>query len=89
MFVLRELTRAFPELTVAVEDGDGAFLLIEAARALPAWLEPDTSANRVFVRGGALHLVDVGLAPSSPSLTQASAASAAAALFGGPPVPRS
>ena len=65
VFLLRSLTAAFPELTVAVSDGDGEFLLIEAALALPPWLEPDTSENRVFLRGGALHVVGPSLAPLS------------------------
>ena len=31
----------------SIKDGDGEFLLIEAANHLPPWLKPETSTNRV------------------------------------------
>lgn len=34
----------------SVSDGDGQFLLIEAAEHIPKWLNPDTSVNRVSER---------------------------------------
>jgi hypothetical protein len=40
-----------------VWDNDGEFMLIESAYALPRWLKPEVSANRVWVRGGQLHIV--------------------------------
>ncbi|GAQ92583.1 hypothetical protein KFL_010610030 [Klebsormidium nitens] len=57
VFLLMYISRCFPAVTITVRDSDGYFLLIEAAYALPKWLEPDTSANRVFIRRGALHLI--------------------------------
>ena len=33
----------------SIRDGDGEFLLIEAANHLPTWLKPETSTNRVSV----------------------------------------
>ena len=63
-----------------VWDNDGEFLLIEAAYGLPRWLKPETAQNRVWLHGGALHLVplprfagDPALA-ATPSLAQALAA---------------
>jgi hypothetical protein len=40
-----------------VWDDDGDFLLIEAAYALPKWLTPETSMNRVWIRAGHLHII--------------------------------
>jgi hypothetical protein len=47
VYILRELTKTFPELWVKVTDSDGEFLLVEAAATLPRWLEPDIADNRV------------------------------------------
>jgi hypothetical protein len=40
-----------------VWDNDGEFLLIEAAYGLPRWVKPETAQNRVWLHGGAFHLV--------------------------------
>jgi hypothetical protein len=41
-----------------VWDGDGEFLLIEAAYALPRWArKPEDTLHRVFVKGGELRLL--------------------------------
>ena len=50
-----------------VWDNDGEFLLIEAAYSLPRWLKPELSANRVWLNGGALHLVPLP-SPAAPAL---------------------
>jgi hypothetical protein len=50
--------RLAPRHALAVSDADGEFLLIEAAAALPTWLEPATSGNRLFRFGGAWRLLD-------------------------------
>ena len=50
-----------------VWDNDGEFLLIEAAYTLPRWLKPELSANRVWLSGGALHLVPLP-SPAAPAL---------------------
>uniref|UniRef100_A0A7N8XCE4 Ecdysoneless homolog (Drosophila) n=1 Tax=Mastacembelus armatus TaxID=205130 RepID=A0A7N8XCE4_9TELE len=57
VYLLQQITEAFPELAARVEDNDGEFLLIEAADYLPKWLNPDTSENRVFFYRGQLHIL--------------------------------
>ena len=57
-------------------DNDGQFLLIEAAYALPRWLKPETSTNRVWLRRGSLHVVPLPSAaapdlPAQPTVDQA------------------
>lgn len=47
VYLLRELTKRHKDIWVKVGDGDGEFLLIEAAGTLPAWLEPEVADNRV------------------------------------------
>ena len=47
VYILRELSNRFPQLWVKVVDTDGEFLLIEAANALPRWLNPEIAENRV------------------------------------------
>mgnify|MGYP000858733308 FL=1 len=47
VYILRELTKRHKDIWVKVADGDGEFLLIEAAGTLPAWIEPDVADNRV------------------------------------------
>ena len=46
-FILRELSFTFPRMWIRLEDTDGEFLLIEAAKSLPRWLNPDMADNRV------------------------------------------
>ncbi|XP_070772264.1 protein ecdysoneless homolog [Enoplosus armatus] len=57
VYLLQQITEAFPELVARVEDNDGEFLLIEAADYLPKWLNPDTSENRVFFYRGELNIL--------------------------------
>ena len=47
VYLLRELSRRFPKLWIRVVDTDGQFLLIEAANALPQWLNPEIADFRV------------------------------------------
>lgn len=49
VWLLRELTKNFEDLWVKIVDGDGEFLLIEAAGTLPKWLEPEVAENRVIL----------------------------------------
>lgn len=49
VYLLRELTKKFEDVWVKVNDTDGEFLLIEAAGALPSWLEAEVADNRVSV----------------------------------------
>ncbi|XP_020777037.1 protein ecdysoneless homolog [Boleophthalmus pectinirostris] len=79
VYLLQQITEAFPELAARVEDNDGEFLLIEAADYLPKWLNPDTSENRVFIYRGDLYMIPchtpsntVGIPKDEvPSLAQA------------------
>ncbi|KAJ3704830.1 hypothetical protein LUZ61_008535 [Rhynchospora tenuis] len=64
-------SRSFPDLVIRVWDSDGEFLLIEAAFSLPRWLNPDTSANRVFIRNGEVHIIPIEVFPSTPTLQEA------------------
>jgi len=57
VWLLRELTRKFPNLWVKVTDSDGEFLLIEASATLPAWLEPEVAENRVWINDGQLKVI--------------------------------
>lgn len=47
VYILRELTKTHTDIWVRVVDSDGEFLLVEAAGALPTWLEPEVADNRV------------------------------------------
>lgn len=47
VYLLRELTKKHQDIWVKVVDSDGQFLLVEAAGALPSWLEPEIADNRV------------------------------------------
>uniref|UniRef100_A0A1J3I5T9 Protein SGT1-like protein n=1 Tax=Noccaea caerulescens TaxID=107243 RepID=A0A1J3I5T9_NOCCA len=67
VFLLFRISAAFPSNSIRVWDTDGEFLVIEAAFHLPRWLNPETSLNRVFIRGGDLHIVPRSRLPD-PSL---------------------
>uniref|UniRef100_A0A8C7E5E7 Ecdysoneless cell cycle regulator n=1 Tax=Naja naja TaxID=35670 RepID=A0A8C7E5E7_NAJNA len=47
VYLIKEITKEFPELLARVDDNDGEFLLIEAADYLPKWLNPENSIHRV------------------------------------------
>ncbi len=47
VYLLRELSKQFSSLWIKVVDSDGEFLLVEAANALPRWLNPEIADNRV------------------------------------------
>ncbi|OEL31614.1 Protein ecdysoneless-like protein [Dichanthelium oligosanthes] len=72
--LLFALTRAFPDMAARAWDSDGEFLLIEAAFALPRWLDPESAPNRVFIFRGELHILPPSLFPETPSLEAALAA---------------
>ncbi|KAI3392242.1 hypothetical protein diail_5962 [Diaporthe ilicicola] len=59
--MLRELTRQFPALWARVSDGDGEFLLVEAANVLPKWLSPENDPNRPWIHGGQLRIIPLDL----------------------------
>ncbi|KZF18869.1 SGT1-domain-containing protein [Xylona heveae TC161] len=57
VYILRELSKEFPSLLVRMTDSDGEFLLIEAANALPDWLNPENADNRVWLRNGKIYII--------------------------------
>ncbi|XP_001362511.2 protein ecdysoneless homolog [Monodelphis domestica] len=57
VYLIKQITKKFPELVARIEDNDGEFLLIEAAEFLPKWLDPDNSTNRVFFHCGELCII--------------------------------
>ncbi|KAI9844910.1 MAG: hypothetical protein M1837_005196 [Sclerophora amabilis] len=81
VYLLRELSRRFSDLWITVVDADGEFLLIEAANALPGWLNPEIASNRVWLNNGRLSIiplsddasgsVNVSACPASLSIAQA------------------
>lgn len=64
VYILFQLSKQFTGLVAKVRDSDEEFLLIEAANALPKWLNPETAENRVFIYNGNLHIIPV---PKSPA----------------------
>jgi hypothetical protein len=57
VWILREISKAYPDVAIRVWDNDGEFLLIEAAYSLPDWLEPDIAENRVWIYRGSVHCI--------------------------------
>lgn len=67
VYIVKQITKEFPELVARIEDNDGEFLLIEAADFLPKWLDPDNSANRVFFYNGELCIIPASTKPGAVS----------------------
>lgn len=57
VYLLLELSKRCQDAWIRVYDTDGEFLLIEAAQALPKWLNPDIAENRVWINNGHLRLI--------------------------------
>ena len=57
VYVLRELSKSFTQIWVTIVDTDGQFLLIEAANALPKWLNPEIADFRVWINSGKLLII--------------------------------
>uniref|UniRef100_H9GV13 Ecdysoneless cell cycle regulator n=1 Tax=Anolis carolinensis TaxID=28377 RepID=H9GV13_ANOCA len=68
VYLLKEITKEFPELVARVDDNDGEFLLIEAADFLPKWLNPENSINRVFFYHGELCIIPLPKTPGEQML---------------------
>ncbi|KAJ6657754.1 hypothetical protein lerEdw1_001941 [Lerista edwardsae] len=68
VYLIKEITKEFPELAARVDDNDGEFLLIEAADFLPQWLNPENSVNRVFLHRGELCIIPLTKAPKVETL---------------------
>lgn len=71
MFLLFEVSRAIPSISIRVWDSDGEFLLIEAAFSLPRWINPENSENRVFIRNGDVCIIPKNRFPENPGLVDA------------------
>lgn len=68
-------TARLPSVRAYAVDGDGDFLAVEAAHALPAWCTPLTAPHRLLLAHGAVHLVPPSrLEGSPPSLAAAGGA---------------
>ncbi|KFY59997.1 hypothetical protein V496_05468 [Pseudogymnoascus sp. VKM F-4515 (FW-2607)] len=65
VYILRELTKQFSDLWVKVVDTDGEFLLIEAANALPRWLNPEIADNRVWINNQNLRIIPLAAATAT------------------------
>ena len=57
VYILRELSKSFTQIWVTIVDTDGQFLLIEAANALPKWLNPEVADFRVWINSGKLLII--------------------------------
>ncbi|KAF1351978.1 SGT1 protein-domain-containing protein [Delphinella strobiligena] len=57
VYLLRELSKKFPDAYIRVHDTDGEFLLIEAANTLPKWLDPEIAPYRIWINRGQLRIV--------------------------------
>ncbi|KAI9707535.1 MAG: hypothetical protein M1836_000496 [Candelina mexicana] len=69
VYLLRELSRRFTKLWIKVVDADGEFLLVEAANALPRWLNPEIADNRVWLHNGKLLIIPLQHAPAGRDRT--------------------
>lgn len=71
VYMLRELTRSFAGAWARICDTDGEFLLIEGAKTVPSWLNPEIDANRVWIHDGMLKIIPLGItqAPGKGSTT--------------------
>jgi SGT1 protein len=59
VYLLMQATTIFAaeSLSICVTDGDGEFILIQAAMVIPPFLSPANSQHRVWLHGGKVHLV--------------------------------
>lgn len=67
VYLLRELSKSFPQLWIRLSDSDGEFLLIEAAKVLPKWLSPENDGNRVWIHRGELRMIPLQSTDVTPS----------------------
>ena len=59
VFILKEISLRFSNLVACITDSDGQFLLIETADYLPNWLSPENSENRIWLKNGRLHIINI------------------------------
>jgi hypothetical protein len=70
VYFLRELSKEFKDAWIRIYDSDGEFLLIEAANALPRWLNPEVAENRVWINCHRLLIIPLGKDEEPTPLTQ-------------------
>jgi hypothetical protein len=70
VYFLRELSKEFKNAWIRIYDSDGEFLLIEAANALPKWLNPEVAENRVWINCHRLLIIPLGKEEELAPLTQ-------------------
>ncbi|KAJ4300728.1 hypothetical protein N0V90_002816 [Kalmusia sp. IMI 367209] len=75
VYFLRELSKEFKDAWIRIYDTDGEFLLIEAANALPNWLNPEVAENRVWINHRRLLVIPLSKEQSPASLELAEALS--------------
>ncbi|KAF1946590.1 SGT1-domain-containing protein [Clathrospora elynae] len=73
VYFLRELSKEFRDAWIRIYDSDGEFLLIEAANALPKWLNPEVAENRVWINSHRLLIVPLGKEEEPAPLSQVQA----------------
>ncbi|OAK99780.1 SGT1-domain-containing protein [Phaeosphaeriaceae sp. SRC1lsM3a] len=74
VWLLRELSKEFKDAWIRIYDTDGEFLLIEAANALPKWVNPEVAENRVWINNHRLLIVPLAkdeVDPAPLSMTTA------------------
>lgn len=73
VYFLRELSKEFKDAWIRIYDTDGEFLLIEAANALPKWLNPEVAENRVWINCHRLLVIPLAKEEEPRPLKQAEA----------------
>lgn len=69
VYLLFEVSKNFTDAWIRVYDTDGEFLLIEAAKTLPKWLNPDIAENRVWMSNGHLRVIPLDESSTSRNLS--------------------
>ncbi|KAG2196589.1 hypothetical protein INT47_004892 [Mucor saturninus] len=64
VYLLQSISTLLPEAVITIVDNDGDVLLIEAALALPHWLDPSNSQNRVYLHQGKVHIIPLASSPA-------------------------
>lgn len=75
VYLLRELSKEFKDAWIRIYDTDGEFLLIEAANALPKWLNPEVAENRVWLNSHRLLVIPLSKQENPGPLNQIEALS--------------
>ncbi|PKS07079.1 hypothetical protein jhhlp_005676 [Lomentospora prolificans] len=57
VFILREVSKLYPQTWIRVWDADGEFLLVEAANVIPKWLSPAIDSNRSWIHNEKLYII--------------------------------